>query len=257
MNKLAPVMIHRFKDSNYLATIIDPIYKVITGDENNATEMSQFCSYFDQVAMDMNAAVIYCHHHSKGASGKYSNSADRSSGSGVFARDPDAILDLRELSVKNLDEKYRQDFPGACEVLTAWEVSGTLREFAPMQKERIWFDYPVHVVDENNYLGVATYSDSVDSGKGVAKGQQSKKDTFEIVEELLAFSPDTAVTIEQIGISENSAKKKFGKEAMYEVATIEGQKVVHLRNEDRIVFGGKEYTRGYKKWISVSAETLI
>lgn len=252
MDKLAPVLVHRFKESNYLAAIIDPIYKVITGDENNATDMSKFCSYFDQVATEMNTAVIYCHHHSKGASGKYSNSADRSSGSGVFARDPDAILDLRELSIRNLDEKYRADNPAACEVLTAWEVSGTLREFAPMQKIRVWFDYPVHVVDKNNYLGVATYSDSIDSGKGIAKGQQSKQDSFEIVEELLAFSLDTAVTIEQIGISAATAKKKFGTETIYELATVAGEKVVHLRDEDSITFQGKRYERvphgSHSKW---------
>ena len=95
MNKLAPITIHRFKENGYSAVIFDPIYKVITGDENNATVMSLFCSFFDQIATEMGVSVIYCHHHSKGASGKYANAADRSSGSGVFARDPDAILDLR------------------------------------------------------------------------------------------------------------------------------------------------------------------
>ena len=43
MDRLAPILIHRFKSKDYAAVIIDPIYKVITGDENNATEMSKFC----------------------------------------------------------------------------------------------------------------------------------------------------------------------------------------------------------------------
>ena len=40
--------------------------------------------------------MIYCHHHSKGAQGG-KRSMDRASGSGVFARDPDAMLDMTEL----------------------------------------------------------------------------------------------------------------------------------------------------------------
>ena len=254
MSKLAPVMIHRFKNRRYAAVIIDPIYKVITGDENNATEMSQFCSYFDQVATEMGVSVIYCHHHSKGASGKYANAADRSSGSGVFARDPDAILDLRELNVDGLTDKYRADHEGACDVLTGWELSGTLREFAPMSDSRFWFDYPLHVPDENNYLAVATYNDSQSSGRGVSKEQKSKQDYYDTVNELLAFSADTAVTLEAVGISEANAKQKFGKNTDYEVASLDGVKTVHKRSENVIVFGGKRYRRspqknGTSRWI--------
>ena len=76
----------------------DPIYKVITGDENSADQMANFCNQFDKVCTELNAAVIYCHHHSKGSQGG-KRAIDRASGSGVFARDPDAILDLIELDV--------------------------------------------------------------------------------------------------------------------------------------------------------------
>lgn len=96
MDKLAPKLIRRAQKQNYIAVIIDPIYKVLTGDENSAHEMANFTNQFDKIATELNCAVIYCHHHSKGSqNGK--SSIDRSSGSGVFARDPDAILDLIEL----------------------------------------------------------------------------------------------------------------------------------------------------------------
>ena len=256
MNRLAPILIHRFKEKNYAAVIIDPIYKVITGDENNATEMSEFCSYFDQVATDMDVSVIYCHHHSKGATSKYSNAADRSSGSGVFARDPDAILDLRELSVSGLTEKYRSEHPNACETLTGWELSGTLREFAPMKPRRIWFDYPIHEVDDKNFLGIATFNDSGTSGRGTSEGQKTKTDWYETVDDLLMISSDTAVSLEAVGISEGNAKKKFGKGTDYEVATIEDQKVVHKRLEDEIIYLGKQYKRhkagSHDKWLPSS-----
>ena len=255
MNKLSQIIIHRFRDRGYSAVIIDPIYKVITGDENNATEMSQFCSYFDQIATELGASVIYCHHHSKGASSKYSNAADRSSGSGVFARDPDAILDMRELKTDGLESKYREAHPDACDVLTAWEVRGTLREFAPAQPKRVWFDYPVHVPDEENYLAVATFNDSADTGKGTGTSQKQKTDWFETVEELLGMSlKDTAVTLEQVGITEANAKKKFGPATDYELATVDGVKVIHYRNEDEIAYMGKRYKRQKAgktdKWIA-------
>lgn len=98
MDKLAPKLIRRAAKKGYLAVIIDPIYKVITGDENSADQMASFCSQFDKVCTELGCAVIYCHHHSKGAQGD-KRSMDRASGSGVFARDPDALLDLIELEV--------------------------------------------------------------------------------------------------------------------------------------------------------------
>lgn len=98
MDKLAPKLIRRAHQKNYTAVVIDPIYKVITGDENSADQMSAFCNQFDRVADALSCAVIYCHHHSKGAQGA-KRAIDRASGSGVFARDPDAILDMVELEV--------------------------------------------------------------------------------------------------------------------------------------------------------------
>lgn len=96
MDKLSPKLIRRAAKKDYVAIIIDPIYKVITGDENSADQMARFCNQFDKVCTELGCAVIYCHHHSKGSQGG-KKSMDRASGSGVFARDPDALLDLIEL----------------------------------------------------------------------------------------------------------------------------------------------------------------
>lgn len=96
MDKLAPKLIRRAAKKDYIAVVIDPIYKVITGDENSADQMANFCNQFDKVCTELGCAVVYCHHHSKGSQGS-KKSMDRASGSGVFARDPDALLDLIEL----------------------------------------------------------------------------------------------------------------------------------------------------------------
>lgn len=97
MDKLAPKLIRRAAKKDYIAIVLDPIYKVITGDENSADQMAKFCNQFDLVCRELGCAVIYCHHHSKGAQGG-KRSMDRASGSGVFARDPDAMLDMTELT---------------------------------------------------------------------------------------------------------------------------------------------------------------
>jgi RecA-family ATPase len=118
MDKLAPKLIRRAQKKNYTAIIIDPIYKVITGDENSADQMANFCNQFDRVCTELGAAVIYCHHHSKGTQGA-KRAMDRSSGSGVFARDPDALLDLIELEVSE-DLLKQEENKAVCSVCVSW-----------------------------------------------------------------------------------------------------------------------------------------
>lgn len=243
MNRLAPLMIQRFKEQHYEAVIIDPIYKVITGDENNATDMAQFCAYFDQVATDLGVAVIYCHHHSKGATGKYANAADRSSGSGVFARDPDAILDLSQLKTEGCEDRYRKQHPECCEELTAWELSGTLREFPPMPFQRLWFDYPIHRPDAENYLASAKYADTGD--KGVGKDQTAVEDWYETAENIIALKPtDNCCTITELEISKNRARNVFnGAKTDWMNATINNVMVV-AKKTDELVYLGVKYKKG-------------
>ena len=203
MDKLAPKLIRRAAKKNYIAIVIDPIYKVITGDENSADQMANFCNQFDKVCTELGCAVIYCHHHSKGSQGG-KRSMDRASGSGVFARDPDALLDLIELEVNenlitqqsnqavcdvclrwlqkygkedlanedeqcsekqmlaicrvNLKPVYEDIIKEVAEVRkqvqyrTAWRIEGTLREFPKFDPINLWFDYPVHRVDQIGVL---------------------------------------------------------------------------------------------------------
>lgn len=242
MDRLAPILIHRFKERNYEAIIIDPIYKVITGDENSATEMSQFCSYFDRVSTELGVAMIYCHHHSKGAIDKYNNAMDRSSGSGVFARDPDAILDMTEVKTEGCEANYRKlnEVPEEA-ILSGWEFSATLREFPPMPRFRAWFRHPVHEIDENGDLKSAAKNRG--SGKGVGKGQQAKSDLYQNIADTLdarkSISGDTAITLEEAG----GRKGDFGPKTDFECATIKGSQYVHYREEDEIYLSGKRYYR--------------
>ena len=102
LDALAPKLSFILQQRHYDMVIVDPIYKIMTGDENNASEMGKFSNYFDALARDGHCAIAYCHHHSKGSQAQKS-AIDRASGSGVFARDPDAIVDLTEIEVTDED----------------------------------------------------------------------------------------------------------------------------------------------------------
>lgn len=141
MDVLAPRLIHRASRGGYIAVILDPLYKVIMGDENNASDMAKFCNQFDKICDSLGCAIIYCHHHSKGAQG-HKTAMDRASGSGVFARDPDALLDLMEINPKDVGK----DLPEGA--TSAWRMSFTLREFPPLGSIETVFKYPVHELAE-------------------------------------------------------------------------------------------------------------
>lgn len=118
LDKLAPKLIRRAAKKDYIAVVIDPIYKVITGDENSADQMATFCNQFDKICTELGTSVIYCHHHSKGSQGS-KKSMDRASGSGVFARDPDALMDLIELELTDAILKQESN-KAVCAVCMQW-----------------------------------------------------------------------------------------------------------------------------------------
>ena len=146
LDQMVEPLIRRIKKRNYEAVVVDPIYKVITGDENNASAMGAFCNQFDRICDETGASVIYCHHHSKGAQG-LKRAMDRASGSGVFARDPDAQLDMIRLELTDSMKYLSRDGKA-----TAWRMEGTLREFESFAPVNFWFEYPLHRVDRHAQL---------------------------------------------------------------------------------------------------------
>jgi hypothetical protein len=95
--------------------VLDPIYKTLGGrDENSAGEMGTLMLELEQFADECGAAIAFAAHFSKGnQAGK--EAMDRISGSGVIARDPDAIVTFTTHEEEN------------CFVMEA-----SLREFAPI-----------------------------------------------------------------------------------------------------------------------------
>lgn len=166
LDQLVPKLIRRVRDQHFDAIVIDPIYKVITGDENNASEMGAFCNQFDKICTETGCSTIYCHHHSKGAQGA-KRAMDRASGSGVFARDPDAQLDMIQLE---LSDDLKNNV--ADNHATAWRLESSLREFQNIIPVNFWFEYPVHRIDTSGELGAAFAE-----GSAMANLSKSKKYT--------------------------------------------------------------------------------
>lgn len=147
LDKLVPRLVRKIANQGFGAVIIDPIYKVIMGDENNASEMGAFCNQFDKICNETGCSAIYCHHHSKGAQG-FKKAMDRASGSGVFARDPDAQLDMIQLETSDEFMAENADDLNS----TAWRLESSLREFPNFKPVNFWFEYPIHRVDTSGSL---------------------------------------------------------------------------------------------------------
>ena len=94
---------------------------------------------------------------------------DRASGSGVFARDPDAMLDMIQLKVKDQDPD---------DIATAWRITGTLREFPSFPPVNVFFRYPVHVADDTDMLKDAMEEGSLADvyQKGREQSNKAKKE---------------------------------------------------------------------------------
>jgi RecA-family ATPase len=150
LDELAPKVIRRARaEGPFTAIVLDPVYKVQQGDENSAEAISKFCNALDKIAEETGAAVIYDHHHPKGdAGGK--KAIDRGAGSGVFARDADALVDISNLDPGN----DASDLVG--ELMASGEkpmiLSFVLRDFKDQPDQKIWFKYPLHYIDSANLL---------------------------------------------------------------------------------------------------------
>jgi RecA-family ATPase len=149
LDQLADKVIRRCRGQHYKLIILDPLYKVQQGDENSAEAISKFCNALDKIAHETGAAVVYDHHHPKGNTGD-KKITDRGSGSGVFARDADAICDLSFLSPsKELLQVIGSQIQSGEKPM---QIAFVLRDFKDVEPINIWFKFPCHYVDSANLL---------------------------------------------------------------------------------------------------------
>ena len=204
LNEMVPKITAKCKDFGLDVILVDPIYKVLMGDENNASDMGAFCNEFDKIANLLHCSVIYCHHHSKGAQG-FKKAMDRASGSGVFARDPDAQLDMLEIEP---NEEYVD-----ANTDTAWQIESSLREFPNIIPKRIWFRYPLHEEEREGELKGQPIAD------GSRGGRPKKVDDEKIEMYFDEYASDGYADAEKLagalGVSGNTVRRYKSKRFEY------------------------------------------
>ena len=214
LEKLVPQINRTLKAKDYAAVILDPTYKLGIGDENAADKVTAFCNALDRIA-NGGVSVIYAHHHSKGSQGSKA-SMDRASGSGVFARDADALLDMIELRIPadRLDEAKAE----YGEKVTAWRMDATLREFQRVEPVDLFFSYPLHEIDSHEILREANLEEnerSMENGRELgnlakkAKKAASKSDLADAIardEEFSGKRKTQKQYAEEFGVSDRTIR---------------------------------------------------
>lgn len=169
ISKLIEPLLRRARKEPYAAIIIDPLYKVLEGDENSNTDVAKMGSGFDRIANETGASVIYVHHFAKGYAGDRS-SIDRGSGAGTFSRDPDAILTISPLDQTEEEEEAKG---------SAWRVEYTLREFKDHEDTNVYFKYPVHAPDDGQLK-----AKSIQSALSAERARQAEASQAEFIENI-------------------------------------------------------------------------
>ncbi len=124
--ELLPLVRQRAKGAGYSLIVLDPIYKLYGAtDENSAGDVAGLMNGLELVTVDTGASVGFGAHYAKGnAAAK--EPVDRISGSGVFARDPDTILNFTRHEEEN-----------------AFTVEATLRNHSPVEPFVARWHYPL------------------------------------------------------------------------------------------------------------------
>jgi hypothetical protein len=124
--QIVPRITQRCRTENFALIVLDPIYKLYGGtDENAAGDVAELLNSLERMATDTGAAIAFGAHFAKGnASAK--EAIDRISRSGAFARDPDSLL---------IFTKHETD-----DVFT---VEPILRNFAPIEPFAVRWQFPL------------------------------------------------------------------------------------------------------------------
>lgn len=180
-NTLLPRLASEIKVDQLGLLILDPIYKFYGDtDENSAKDVSKLLNALEKLAQDTGAAIAFAAHFSKGnQAGK--ESIDRISGSGCFARDPDAILTFTRHKEEN-----------------AFTVDATLRNHAPVQPFVVQWNWPL--MGRNDELDPADI-------KQPTKGGRKKEATVDMLVECLGSRKMTSAQLQKSCLAQKNIQR--------------------------------------------------
>jgi hypothetical protein len=188
LNRIREPLVSYCKDKAIAAILIDPFYRLSDGAaENSAEEIASFLSDIEEITRETGASVCMTHHFAKGsAAGK--DALDRASGSGVFARDPDALMTLTEAEASSIESPL-------------FVLEATARSFPPPLPRALRWGFPVWQVDPDAPLELKQ------PGKPGRRAEHSVEDILQILENQEISVGDWAKLAEgKLGISERKFK---------------------------------------------------
>lgn len=97
ITQFVSAIVARSDVENCEMVIIDPLYKAFEGSENDQNAMAAFFKQVDRLIDAWGCSVVTVHHQAKGPQ-SFKEVIDRASGSGVLARDPDALVSINRLN---------------------------------------------------------------------------------------------------------------------------------------------------------------
>ena len=148
---LVNTIVDAYGDEMPSLVIIDSIYSIESGDENSAGDMRGMFQQLGRLA-SANTSISFAHHHAKGSAGSR-NVIDRGSGSGVFGRFVDAMVDLTP-TVPDEEQKGMLSARYG-ERAVPMRMSFVLREFADPGTRDVIFDFPLLREVDGDYMSDA------------------------------------------------------------------------------------------------------
>lgn len=173
ISDLVDELIGAWEGRDLAAVIIDPVYKYEPGDENKMEVVGKLLAEFDRLANTLHCAVIFVHHHAKGAAGSR-EALDRGAGSGGFGRDCDAHLDLTRKCADEGSDDGRYLARKYGERTRVYQAEFTLRSFEEPSRFTVVWQWPLFTPVEDKRLDALPLVGSyrANSQKGGRRTQQ-------------------------------------------------------------------------------------
>ena len=172
LRDIAPRLVRRVLKhgpaGTFKAIVIDPIYKVNGGDDNDAKAVAEFTNTIDLIIQACGCSAIYAHHHPKGATGG-KKAIDRMSGSGVYGRDADTVIDFGELFVP--DDIWKTFGRKPC-----YRAEIKCRSFGYRKPRDAYFAWPRFLPDTQDVLSSCKILGEDPRGEGAERAKEARSD---------------------------------------------------------------------------------
>jgi hypothetical protein len=184
-SRMLPLLLSRIRSGDYDLILVDPIYKVLGGrDENRAGDVATLLNDLERLAVRSGAAVAFGAHFSKGNQAS-KESIDRIGGSGVFARDPDSIITFT-----------RHEQPDC------FTVDCVLRNHAPIEPFVVRWKFPL--------MGVAESLDPERLKKPAGRRQEyAADDLLDLLDQPMTTVEWQTLAQTELGLSESTFFRRF------------------------------------------------